>query len=423
MGFFFTLLFTAVIYIRPQDFMEAVKGWPILDWTAMVAVGVVFLEGSIQASRLKRSFLNALLPVFFFTLAMSHIANFWLGGATMAMGKFIPTLILYFLIVLTVNTFNRLRIYIWAMIIFALLLSIHAIMQFHFGSGLFGSDITMRSTEAGTYIRQAQGIGIFSDPNDLALNLVIWIPFLMPAIHKPFLSPTIISGIILLVGLISGMIYTRSRGGFLALASVFWFYFYRRTGLVIAIAALALFASLVVSIPRIGQINTQDSSSRGRLEHWSVGLQLLKENPVFGVGAFRFTDFHHHTAHNSLVLVLAELGLFGGFIWIAMFYSAFREIALTKNLPNAPPFLDKLLDGLHQALVAWLIAGFFLSQSYKPQSFILMALVVATLNCLDNEGIYVRHPWSTKQMLYTLAATLGSVVFVHIALRVLWSIS
>ncbi|MGB4787029.1 MAG: O-antigen ligase family protein, partial [Candidatus Acidiferrum sp.] len=55
-----------------------------------------------------------------------------------------------------------------------------------------------------------------------------------------------------------------------------------------------------------------------RLEAWANGLEMFKSAPLFGIGFNGFTDFHEITAHNSFVLCLAELGLLGSTLWMAL---------------------------------------------------------------------------------------------------------
>jgi hypothetical protein len=53
---------------------------------------------------------------------------------------------------------------------------------------------------------------------------------------------------------------------------------------------------------------------------------MFKSAPLFGVGFGRFTDFHDITAHNSFVLCLAELGLVGSTIWIALLVTTLMSL-------------------------------------------------------------------------------------------------
>ena len=45
---------------------------------------------------------------------------------------------------------------------------------------------------------------------------------------------------------------------------------------------------------------------------------MFKSAPLFGIGFNGFTDLYEITAHNSFVLCLAELGLLGSTLWVAL---------------------------------------------------------------------------------------------------------
>ncbi|KMY66537.1 hypothetical protein AAU61_15440 [Desulfocarbo indianensis] len=415
MGFFFTVLYVIIIFVRPQEFVEAMHAWPILDVMAAFSISAVFLEGGFTADTWKRSPLNALMLWFWIALILSHLtsANFW--GTRLAFFSFATVEIVYFLIIFSVNTFKRLKIFTWALVLMGFFLAVQSIWQSYTGVGLVGGTALQRGE-----LLQARGIGIFQDPNDLALNIVCFLPFVLPHFHKYFLSRTWITGVLLLLPMATGVMYTRSRGGILGMAVVFWYYFRRRVGLVLSIGVLLFMASLILTLPRFGSTNVDDASTRTRMEHWASGLAFFKQHPLFGLGFEQFTEHHYQTAHNSFVLVLAEAGFVGAFFWIALFLQGFRELFRLGKLPHAPPWLEPQLSGLTGALIGWLVCGFFLSQTYKFTSYILLALVVATLNVLHNEGYTVSHPWSGRMTVITLAATVGAVVFMHIMLRLLW---
>jgi len=415
-GFFFTILYVFFLMVRPQEFVEAIRGWPVLDFMAGASLAGVFLEGGFSAEKFRRSVLNKLVLLFWLAISFSHLANFWFGGALHYFNQFAKVAIVYYLIVLTVDTQRRLRIFLWVVLCMVVILALQSIVQYYTGAGLLGGGHALLEA----HIVRTRGVGIFGDPNDLALAIVTWMSFLLPAFHKPFLSRTIFTGLILLLPAVSGVAFTRSRGGILGMAAVFWYYFYKRAGIIAALVALAIMGSIFLALPRMGKIDTKEASARGRMEHWSVGLQLFKNHPLAGVGAGRFTEYHYRTAHNSFILVLAELGIVGAWVWVAMFVAAFREIRLMRRIPRAPPFLDRMLDALGGCLVGWLTTAFFLSQSYKQLSFMVMGVIVATLNVLAGEGYEIKNAWSPKWTFISLLITVGGVIFMHAVLIILW---
>ena len=62
-----------------------------------------------------------------------------------------------------------------------------------------------------------------------------------------------------------------------------------------------------------------------RLELWSSGINLIKTHPFFGVGLGNFADEVGITAHNSVVVCAAEIGLVGFYAWVLLLFSTFRS--------------------------------------------------------------------------------------------------
>jgi O-antigen ligase len=416
LGFFITCLYVAFIFLRPQEFIEDIKGWPVIEFMAYASLAIVFLEGGFKAEVLKRTPTNALVFAFWLAMPFSNIANFWFGGVTYAFIEIAKVAIVYFLIVLTVDSWRKLKIFLWLLILCSTFLAGQAIVQFHTGVGLGGGEALLRDNE----LLQARGIGIFADPNDLALNIVPMVAFVLPSFHKRFLSKTWITGVIFLIPMVVGITYTHSRGGMLALAAVGWYYLRRRVGRAASIAGVFLILAAMMAMPRMGEINPQEESAHTRLEHWGYGLDQFKAHPLFGIGFSMFTNDYPQTAHNSFVLVFAESGLLGATIWVAMFFSSFRDLRLIGKEWRGPPYLPEAVDSTFAALLGWMVAAFFLSQTYKPLSFIIMALVVALQNALAAEDVVMVNPWGGKETITCLVITGSAIVILNLMIMAMW---
>ncbi len=79
------------------------------------------------------------------------------------------TIVLYFLVVNIVNSERRFKIVITLLIILTTLLAIHGIYQHNTGLGWAGQTMDKDG--------RIKWIGIFNDSNDLALALIIIVPF------------------------------------------------------------------------------------------------------------------------------------------------------------------------------------------------------------------------------------------------------
>ncbi|MCB2227454.1 MAG: O-antigen ligase family protein [Desulfarculaceae bacterium] len=423
MSFFFTLLFVVILYVRPQEFWDLIQGWPIMDYVAGGAILFVFLSGEFQKSKLVDSPIPKMLAMFWVWLALTQVGHGWLGGFPYTIQKFGRVAILFYLIVLTVDSIRKVRILIWTMIILSTFLSIEAIVQFYTGISLGGASALARRVGEDV-VMQARGIGIFSDPNDLALHVVPMLAFLVPPFHKKSISNTFITGVIFMIPLVTGVVYTRSRGGILAMAFVAWIYMRHRVGMTFSVVGLVMLFGLLMAVPRFDDVSASSGSAQTRLDHWAYGLSEFRANPLFGMGYDNFTtQGYRHTAHNSFVLVLAESGLIGTILWLSFFYSAGRHIFAMERITRGPPWVAPMSKALEAALGGWMVGAFFLSQSYGFLLYILLAIIVAIVNILNKQGIDIGFQWKGRQTRNVFFITVGMVVGIHILVRTLFVVS
>jgi putative inorganic carbon (HCO3(-)) transporter len=298
LGFFLTIIYVLIIMIRPQEFVTSIRAWPILDVMAILSLGASFIEGRINGTRLGRSASCKFVLLFLIWCGLSHIRMGNTGLILDSWIDFSKIAIVFYLVVLNVDTFQRLKTFTWVMILSTTVLALQGIWLFYTGSAFGSAEAVVRGE-----LLQVKGIGVFSDPNDLGLHLITWVPLLLPAFHRPFLSPTMWTGLLFIVPIITGLALTRSRGSMLGAAMVFWFYFYKRVGKFISIIGLVLILAAIMTLPRMSSISTKEASARSRMEHWSEGMKLFRWRPITGVGHHQFIEHHVQTAHNSFVLV------------------------------------------------------------------------------------------------------------------------
>jgi putative inorganic carbon (HCO3(-)) transporter len=162
---------------------------------------------------------------------------------------------------------------------------------------------------------------------------------------------------------------------------------YRR-GIVTAgiLSAIGL-AGMKMLSSRMQELDADESSAAGRVDAWYEGLHMFLSQPLFGVGAGNFTDHNNLTAHNSLVLVLAETGFVGFILWLAFVgYCFWMMVAVVRYTPVAIegsaagasgwPAEKELALTLLLSLCGMFTAAFFLSRSYTVVLYLVMALVV-----------------------------------------------
>ena len=226
MAFIILLLYITAIYIRPQEWVFAVYAWPMIDILAISTA--FFLVWEISQS--KKLFIitpqNTLVLCFLASIVLSHLSHTYAWGAIDSFLKFGRNVIMFFLFVNVLNSKSRLRISIWLIVLLTAILAIQGIYQYQHGFGWAGQPLVQQGKEYG--IGRITWLGIFNDPNDLALTFVVAIGFLLSFIfgRTKFLAKIV--SIPLASVLMYSLYLTNSRGGYLALAATGAFYFLRR---------------------------------------------------------------------------------------------------------------------------------------------------------------------------------------------------
>jgi len=172
--------------------------------------------------------------------------------------------------------------------------------------------------------------------------------------------------------------FTESRGGLIAAMLVPGVYIVRRYGLVTLVPAALLAVPVLLLGGRSGE--AADLSTEMRYEAWATGLDLWHHSPIYGIGQRMFTSHHYLTAHNAYVLALAEMGIVGLFLFLAILYLCIKtlvvgmkELALVEGTRVAQVWGMALLAAM--AGIIFQIST--LSFTYHPVLWIFIGLIGA----------------------------------------------
>jgi hypothetical protein len=250
-------------------------------------------------------------------------------------------------------------------------------------------------------------VGELHDPNEVALTIAaagiaVLIAF---ALRKKRAGGQLamVLGVMLLLATVW---LTKSRGGLVAAMLVPGVYMFRRFGFRAVIPLVFAGVGLLVLGGRSDA--NASLSTQLRYEAWSAGLDMLKNNPFFGVGPRMFTDHHYLTAHNTYVLTLAELGVVGMSLFVALLYLCFKTLYVgMKELSRIPGTAAPQVWGM--ALMAGLAGVAFqintLSMAYHSVVWLFFGLVGAWYSA-------VRHHRPDMKISLALRDVLAIVVMV-----------
>lgn len=225
--------------------------------------------------------------------------------------------------------------------------------------------------------------GAIENSNDLAALLIFVLPFTLKLKDTLKVSSfRWLPSLTLLALLITALYHAQSRASLIALAVMGLIILYKKYSekikylatvyLVVAMIFVGFFSHL-----KLGRSSEDlQMSSQNRLGYWQVGLAMMARYPILGVGfnqypqkftqfgVDKFTEGLNRTAHSSWILIGAEIGLIGLFLYLFIFYEGLKR-AWSVWL-QAPELL--------LALIGYMIMMSFLSHSYLVWPYLLLSI-------------------------------------------------
>ncbi|MBU0467604.1 MAG: O-antigen ligase family protein [Candidatus Omnitrophica bacterium] len=417
MSFLFLFLFIVFTFLRPQEWVPGMIGWTVIDVFAVLAlVGLLFERMATKQKVFAAVPQNKLILLFFGSILMSHVAHTYFWGLRFSFFSFLPVLILFYLTLNGLDTEKKFKIIFWLIIIMNMILVKQGYDQFNNFYGWAGQPITIDRGPAGV-VHRINWIGILGDPNDQALSFVVAFGFLLPfVIGKSGIMTRIFS----CAGsgwLLYGVYLTNSRGGILAVLATIFFFFVRKTRkfLLGGIIGGVFGAGFLVFAPsRMSELSSSSGSGSSRLDLWYGGIQLFKQNPIFGRGYGMFMEQLPQVAHNSFVQAAAELGIVGLFLWIAILYSAIKGCWIVQDKCKA---MESYAIALQSSIVGFSAAAFFLTRTYNILLFILIALSGSLMHVYWEKDSTVKYDLTKKDLRNILIISIFSLFAVYCFIR------
>ncbi len=440
--YFYLLAYIVILYLRPQEYVPALLESPIVPVSLLFAATVWMIgqPRSFEASQ------HRLIIGLLFAMFMSVLMTGWLTGAMNVLTEFIPTLLLFYIAATSVNSLARFREMGIVLTLVSVVIAYHGIDQ-------VGSEKGIGWTGAQMIEGRITYVGFLNDPNDLSMAFLMTLPF---ALYLAKISRYVVLRLSWLAaaGAILYAIYLcNSRGSLLAIAAMLFVYGVRNHGWLrsVVVVPLLLVPLLLLAPSRINEISVDEDSAAGRVDAWYEGFELFRSHPIFGVGKGLFVEHNTLTAHNSFVLAIAELGVFGYFFWLSillvsglMLYRilvsaepmesdaaapAGRPAAETSASPSTAVArlqwsdLQLAASTLAYSLIGSLVAAFFLSRSYVVILYLLIALIVAVYQMTRIRWPAFAAVRAGDMVGRLIALELGSIVVLWLVTRVLLSIS
>jgi len=326
MGLFFTLLYILGAYLGPETIYGTLAEYRIQFVIAILAL-IASLPSlrEVKLSRLSQTY--AMIGMWVAVL-LSYIFNGLGRFAADALLDFLPSALTFFLVLLNCKKKRHLQMIVFVLLsacLFTIYRGYSAIL-----AGNFDSPYLITAHDAAAPFPRLRGVSFINDPNDFSQLIASLIPCLFffwapKKFPRNFLFVLVPIGILLF-----GMFLTHSRGGIIAFLAVVTIAGRRKIG---TIPSVIIAGGLFVVATVIGWSGGRDisvGSGADRMEAWATGLQLIKSHPLFGVGFQRFAEYYVITAHNTIVVCAAELGVFGLFFWVMFLIPTIRDTVVAS---------------------------------------------------------------------------------------------
>ncbi len=474
MAYFGVLFYLLMLFIRPQEWSVFEGTWinraPLMDWVVATVLVTWFAEMSHSKFRFRAAPQHLLVLGFFGATLMSHVRHTFLWYLIHTFKTFGKTVLLYSFIVTIVSSLKRVKTLVLVMLLGCVFMSLDGIWQYRNSTAGGGGPTEAAGFTGKTALVhrgavRVRGMGIFNDPNDLALMLVMMLPFALSGVSNPGNSPASrLLSLSMVPAFVACIYFTNSRGGWLALGTMMVAYVYlflRNKAFGVTLALIAFAALVVLGPSRLGTVSLEEGSTRGRIAAWGDGNRMLKRYPIFGVGKGRYTEFSSdgRAAHNSFVHCWGDLGLFGYFFWLALIAASAKDGYAMSRLrvpdierqtqllsewrlqhaanpsragpddgpvsepePPVTPTTElveicRLGKALLAGLAGYLAGAFFLSRTYISPLYVFVGLVAVLRTLYERDGRELPGSFENKDLKWVLVLELASVPALWMLIR------
>ena len=386
MSFPLFLLLTAVLFVRPAEVVPELLGLPIYNGLilACLASAPARVLGQLAPGSLLAGPVSACVVGVLAGVVLSHACRFDLTNATGWGVEFAKVVLFYLLTVAVLDTPARLRRYLTFLTVCVAALAGLALLQYHGAinvPALAALERVEYDEEGGAVsFTQLRSTGVFNDPNDLCLILVVGVVL---ALYGLFETRGLLRAVWAapLAVFLYALVLTRSRGGFLALLAGLLWLLVGRLGFkkAVPLAVLAVPGLFLMSGGRQTQLSVGQGTAQERIEKWREGLAMFARSPLTGIGVGRYADEVGLVAHNSFVHAYTEMGLVGGDAFLGLFLTGL--LALGRAGGGAPPGgaggLSRLRPYLSAVIVGYGTGLLSLSRCYIIPTYMIFGLASA----------------------------------------------
>ncbi len=364
----FPILFVTILLISPQLWLEPFVGLRV-DYVVYPG-WLIYLIYSSKIGRLNFGPQEKFFIFWILWMGISLIANRVFLDKMGIFLVYVKWLVMYIFIAESLDETNKIFYFFIVITSLSTILCIEGIDHYLTGIGWAGQPLGWSEGETG----RTQWVGDFDGPGVFCVIYTITVPFLLILFDSKKIFNKL-TGIMLLTLFGAAIFVNGSRGGIVACVAVFGLHYgfkyfkIKKFSIIIVSAGFIYFLSLLPS--NLTNLADSHHSSSHRVEMWAAGCDMVKENPVFGIGRGRFVRHSGSLiAHSSFVEIMGETGVIGLFAWIGTIYFGFKKLYLfiiqSDKMNVTTRIRDKNLAwSLVVCIVGYLVSAMFVTLEYE----------------------------------------------------------
>lgn len=390
-----------VEYVRPQQLIGAIAGTP-LGQISLGAATIAYFGTGAPGFGMK-GVGSWLLLAFTTVIIVSSITAYDPSISFTALRVWISWVVIYFLIINVVDTEQR----------FAFFVTIWLLCHIYMAQGGARQFAGRGFRFASWGVIGAPGWFQNSGEFGIAMGMLVPMSWHYYQAAKEYLTKW---RRILLLSVpalaILCVIGSSSRGCLLGLVATMLVLFLRskiNIKTIVGVVAVAVAIWVIIPAEQKARFTTagSDGTSTTRLMYWQSGLEMANTHPAFGIGYENWLRFYSafypesesadrlgvhsvEVSHNIFIQCMAELGYIGLATFVLLIGATLLINLRTRRLARAergPPrkLIMEMACALDEAMICYLVAGFFVTVLYYPFFWINLALSVS-LNAIARRG-------------------------------------
>lgn len=381
MDYFFVCLLAIFWFIRPQDVIPALAGFPFVRYIMMGSiVGTLRRPEGFDWRALFRNPIDIIFSCYLAWIIYASDDHIDTAKKVFDLAAF------YWCTALALNSTERMQSYLRLWLISLVAISVFAVCA------VFGLELV-----SGTLARTAEFKGrlalmtwLHNNPNSLGHGAVAAIPIGYAFLWRS--GTSFKRFMFIIVSAVAGYcVYnTQSKGAYLAgggtLLATMIFGRNRRVQLVILAIGLTAGLSAIKLLPRMETLDRNEGGIAGRLIIWQMARSSM-ENEPYGVGMKKYRALvisemsggrkvtESRDTHGSYVAIGAELGYGGLLFFVGIIYAGFR--ALFQARCGGDLQLERIRWTLFAILCSYMISAWIINKEYHTDYFLVAGAISA----------------------------------------------